>query len=91
MEMQLVTKKLSEIRPYERNPRRNDPAVASVVTVTPYCWLYSNSDLEKLPGFSSPGCSSSSALMPQSMEHRRGGWPVWIGQDLHRANHLRHG
>lgn len=29
MEMQLVTKKLSEIRPYERNPRRNDPAVSS--------------------------------------------------------------
>ena len=37
MEMQLVTKKLSEIRPYERNPRRNDPAVASVVESIQQC------------------------------------------------------
>lgn len=37
MEMQLVTRKLSEIRPYERNPRRNDPAVASVVESIQQC------------------------------------------------------
>ena len=37
MEMQLVTKKLSEIRPYERNPRRNDPAVASVMESIQQC------------------------------------------------------
>lgn len=37
MEMQLVIKKLSEIRPYERNPRRNDPAVASVVESIRQC------------------------------------------------------
>lgn len=37
MEMQLVTKKLSEIHPYERNPRRNDPAVASVVESIQQC------------------------------------------------------
>lgn len=37
MELQLVTKKLSEIRPYERNPRRNDPAVASVVESIQQC------------------------------------------------------
>ena len=37
MEMQLVTKKLSEIRPYERNPRRNDPAMASVMESIQQC------------------------------------------------------
>lgn len=37
MEMQLVTKKLSEIRPYERNPRRNDPAVVSVAESIQQC------------------------------------------------------
>ena len=37
MEMQLVTMKLSEIHPYERNPRRNDPAVASVVESIQQC------------------------------------------------------
>ena len=37
MEMQLVTMKLSDIHPYERNPRRNDPAVASVVESIQQC------------------------------------------------------
>ncbi len=37
MEMQLVTKKLSEIRPYERNPRRNDPAVDAVAESIRQC------------------------------------------------------
>ena len=37
MEMQLVTMKLSEIHPYERNPRRNDPAVASVMESIQQC------------------------------------------------------
>lgn len=37
MELKLVTKKLSEIHPYERNPRRNDPAVASVVESIQQC------------------------------------------------------
>lgn len=37
MELQLVTMKLSEIHPYERNPRRNDPAVASVVESIQQC------------------------------------------------------
>lgn len=37
MEMQLVAKKLSEIRPYERNPRRNDPAVDSVMESIRQC------------------------------------------------------
>lgn len=37
MEMQLVTVKLSEIHPYERNPRRNDPAVASVIESIRQC------------------------------------------------------
>ena len=37
MEMQLVTMKLSEIHPYERNPRCNDSAVASVVESIQQC------------------------------------------------------
>lgn len=37
MEMQLVTMKLSEIHPYERNPRRNDPAVAAVAESIRQC------------------------------------------------------
>ncbi|MCI8688199.1 MAG: ParB N-terminal domain-containing protein [Lawsonibacter sp.] len=37
MEMQLVIMKLSEIRPYERNPRRNDPAVGSVMESIQQC------------------------------------------------------
>ena len=37
MEMQLVTMKLSDIHPYERNPRRNDPAVVSVVESIRQC------------------------------------------------------
>ncbi len=32
MEMQLVTMKLSEIRPYERNPRRNDRVASTAVS-----------------------------------------------------------
>lgn len=37
MEMQLVTMKLSDIHPYERNPRRNDLAVASVMESIQQC------------------------------------------------------
>lgn len=37
MEMQLVTMQLSEIHPYERNPRRNDPAVDKVVESIRQC------------------------------------------------------
>ena len=35
--MQLVTKKLSEVRPYERNPRKNADAVAAVVESIRQC------------------------------------------------------
>ena len=37
MELQLVTRKLSDIHPYERNPRRNDPAVDAVVESIRQC------------------------------------------------------
>ncbi len=37
MEMQLITMKLSDIRPYERNPRRNDPAVEAVMESIRQC------------------------------------------------------
>ena len=37
MDLQLVTMKLSDIHPYERNPRRNDPAVAAVVESIRQC------------------------------------------------------
>lgn len=37
MEMQLVTKKLSEIYPYERNPRKNATAVDAVVESIQQC------------------------------------------------------
>lgn len=35
--MQLITKKLTEIRPYERNPRRNDGAVDAVAESIKQC------------------------------------------------------
>lgn len=37
MELQLVTRKLSDIHPYERNPRLNDPAVDAVVESIRQC------------------------------------------------------
>lgn len=37
MEMQLVTMKLSEIHPYERNPRHNGPAVDAVAESIQQC------------------------------------------------------
>lgn len=37
MDMQLVTKKLSEVRPYERNPRKNADAVAAVMESIQQC------------------------------------------------------
>ena len=37
MNMELVTMKLSKIHPYERNPRRNDPAVDAVAESIRQC------------------------------------------------------
>jgi len=37
MELQLVMRKLSDIHPYERNPRRNDPAVDAVAESIRQC------------------------------------------------------
>lgn len=37
MELQLVTKRLSDIHPYERNPRRNDPAVDTMIESIRQC------------------------------------------------------
>lgn len=37
MDMQLVTKKLTEIHPYKRNPRKNEAAVAAVMESIQQC------------------------------------------------------